>query len=139
MTANAFLNRPDPPTEADLAGALGDAQAVWNDLLRHLTSTQIAHGGGWKCHSPKWGWSFRLMKRKRTIVWLSPGRGAFDALFILGDKAVAAARRTALPAAVTAALATAPKYPEGTGLRLRITSARSLPALRKLAALKAAN
>jgi hypothetical protein len=56
-----------------------------------------------------------VLKKKRTIVWLSPGRGGFNVLFILSDRAVAAARAAKLPRAVLAALATAPKYPEGTG------------------------
>lgn len=141
MTAleNAFINHPTPPAEADLAAALGSAQAVWDELLAALAREGLATGQEWKSHNPKWGWSLRVLKKKRTIVWLSPGHGGFNASFILGDKAVAAARTARLPMNIRHALATAPRYPEGTGLRLVAKSARDLPALQKLAAIKAAN
>lgn len=139
MIENAFINRPSPPTDADLAAALGSAHAVWRELLSALARERIATGHEWKSHNAKWGWSLRVLKRKRTIVWLSPGRGGFNVLFILGDKAVAAARAARLPKAVVQALNVAPRYPEGTGLRLVAKSARDVPALRRLAAIKAAN
>lgn len=60
-------------------------------------------------------------------------------LFILGDKAVQTARAAKLPVAVLRALDAAPKYPEGAGLRFSVSSARSLPAVKQLAAMKAAN
>ncbi len=139
MLENAFINRPTPPIDADVVDALGAAKTSWDDLLASLARDAIATGHEWKSHNPKWGWSLRVLKKKRTIVWLSPGRGGFNVLFILGDKAVAAARTARLPARVRQALATAPRYPEGTGLRLVAKSARDLPALRQLAAIKAAN
>lgn len=139
MLENAFINRPAPPADGDLATALGPAKAVWDEFLAALERDQLANAREWKCHSPKWGWSLRVLQRKRTIVWLSPGRGGFNVAFILGEKAVAAARAARLPQVVAQALNTAPKYPEGTGLRLVVKSARSLGALRRLAAIKAAN
>ena len=139
MLENAFVNRPSPPTEADLATALGSAKAAWEEFLAALVRDQLATSHEWKSHNPKWGWSLRVLKKKRTIVWLSPGRGGFNVLFILGNKAVAAARATRLPKAITQALDAAPRYPEGTGLRLVAKTARDLPALLQLAAIKAAN
>jgi len=136
---NAFINHPHAPTVDELTAALGAARPAWDGFLADLTRERLATTHEWKCHSPKWGWSLRVLQRKRTIVWLSPGRGGFNVTFILGDKAVAAARAARLPQAVSQALATALRYPEGTGLRLVVKSPRSLPALRRLAAIKAAH
>jgi hypothetical protein len=58
--------------------------------------------------------------------------------FVLSDKAVKAARATRLPKPVTQAIAAAPHYPEGTGLRLVVHGLGDLPAIRKLA-IKVAN
>lgn len=139
MLENAFINRPTPPTDADLAAALGSAKAHWDDLLASLARDEITTGHEWKTHNAKWGWSLRVLKKKRTILWLAPGRDGFNVMFILGDKAVAAARAARLAMNIRHALATAPRYPEGTGLRLVAKSARDLPGLRRLAAIKAAN
>src|SRR6185369_9227903 len=119
-----------------LTAALGRAKPVWDQL-----QTDMAEAGGvdrheWKCHSPKWGWSLRLLRKKRTILWLSPSTGYFQVAFILGDKAMQATRSARLPKRIVALLSKAPKYPEGTGVRIDVRSARDLPALKILAAIK---
>lgn len=139
MLENAFIGRTIKPTEADLGAALGAAKASWDELLAGLAAELDANVHEWKCHSPKWGWSLRVLRHKRTIVWLSPGRGGFDVLFILGERAMPAARAAKLSQAAMQALDAAPKYPEGTGVRFVVRSPRSLGVLRQLAGIKVAN
>jgi hypothetical protein len=59
--------------------------------------------------------------------------------FVLSDKAMAAAKEAKLPAKIQKALAEAPRYPEGNGLRLIVTKAADLAPIRKLAEIKLAN
>lgn len=112
---------------------------VWDQFLAALAQQHGAAEGEWKSYALKWGWSLRVLRKKRTIVWLSPGIEEFEVLFMLGDKAVRAARESKLPRKSGDALAMAPRYPEGTGLRLIVKSPRSLAALKRLAAIKVAN
>jgi hypothetical protein len=139
MFQNAFIGSTAAPTDTDLAANLGRAKPAWDRLLESLARELDVSGHEWKSHAAKWGWSLRVLRKQRTIVWLSPGREGFQAVFILGDKAVAAARASRLPARIKAALAAAPKYPEGTGLRLLVKSPRPLAALKILAAIKLAH
>jgi hypothetical protein len=139
MPANAFINKPKPPTEAELAAALGPAKAAWDRLLSDLAQELDVTVHEWRCHSPKWGWSLRAKRKARTIVWLSPSERCFAVLFILGDKAVRPARQSNLPKRIVEALDAAPKYPEGTGVRLQVKSTRTVGTLKKLAAIKLAN
>jgi hypothetical protein len=136
MSANAFVNQPNPPTEAELATALGASRVVWDQLLADLAREHGVNVCAWKGYSPKAGWSLRVKRKERTIVWLSPPQGSFTAAFILGDNAVRAARQSRLPQRVVKALKEAPKYAEGTGVRLEVKSSRDLGALRQLAASK---
>lgn len=73
MLENALIDRPVAPTDVDVGAALGAAKAVWDELLADLARDAIADTRAWKSHSPKWGWSLRVLKKKRTIAWLSPG------------------------------------------------------------------
>jgi hypothetical protein len=139
MPVNAFINKPTPPTDADVAAALGPATSAWDQFLTDLDQEFGVNVHEWKCHSPKWGWSLRVKRKSRTIVWLSPCKSSFNVIFILGDKAVRAARQGTLPKRIVAVLDAAPKYPEGTGVRLQVKSARAVGALKKLAAIKLAN
>lgn len=133
---NAFIGRTTPPSEPDLERALGPAKPVWDRLIAELASDHDAGHRDWKSYSTKAGWSLRVTRGRRTVVWMVPCHRCFLAAFILGDKALLAARRSRLPARVLGMLDAAPRYPEGTGLRLRITAAKDLAVVKTLAALK---
>ena len=139
MAANAFTNKQETPSECEVTAALGSAKPVWDRFLSDLARECEATIREWKSYSIKMGWSLRVKRKSRTIVWLSPLAGGFTVVFILGNQAMQAAREGRLPQRVVKALEKAPQYPEGTCLRLEVKSARDLAALRKLAAIKLAN
>jgi hypothetical protein len=136
---NAFIGKAMAPSRAELDGVLGASAAWWNEIVRELEQDGIS-GEEWKGVLPKkYGWTLRLKQKSRNIVYLSPCAGCFRVGFVLSDRAMEAAEKSALPKSVKAALAQAPKYPEGNGVRLTVRSARDLPAVRKLASIKMAS
>jgi hypothetical protein len=139
MTPNAFIGKTAPPTEEELAAALGAAKLVWDQLLAELDRECDVMGQEWNCYSPKAGWSLRVKRKTRTIVWLGPRAGSFVAAFVLGDKAMEAARAAKLPQRVVKLMEEAPKYAEGTGIRLAIKAPKDIPAVKAIAAIKIAN
>jgi hypothetical protein len=139
LPPNAFIGAADAPTDASLAAALGPAKSVWDSLIDSLTTDGLIDTREWKSYSRKAGWSLRLARGKRTIVWLAPCDRRIRVAFILGDRALFAARQSDLPARVLAVFEDAPGYPEGTGIRIHITSAKDIPAIRNLARIKCAN
>ncbi len=139
LVPNAFIGRPEVPTDLDLDNALGPAKPLWDVLLADLATQHDVAVQEWRCYSPKTGWALRLKRGKRTIVWLAPCPGCFRVSFILGDKALLAARQSRLSAAALSALDHAQRYPEGTGVQFLIKGKRDLPAIMKLAAVKLQN
>ncbi len=136
---NAFIGKTEQPTGADLEAALGPAKPLWDRLIADLAAQHEVSIQEWSSYSPKAGWALRLKRGKRTIVWMAPCEGSFRVMFILGEKAVKAARDIGLSAQVLRALDEAPKYPEGTGLRLLIKGPKDIPTVKKLAAVKIEN
>ena len=136
---NAFIGKPEQPTDADLAAALGGAKPVWDRLVSALMTDCPELVPEWKFYSLKMGWAFRLQHKKRNIIHFGPCTGSFQVLLILGDRAVRALRDTTMPERVRKLLATAPKYPEGTGVRFLQVTERDVPAIRKLAKIKIEN
>jgi hypothetical protein len=135
MTPNAFIGRTKPPTDDELSAELGAARVLWDELLAELAlPTQE-----WNSYSPKAGWSLKLILKKRTILYLAPCHGSFRVAFILGAKAVEAARLAKLSKAVMKIVDEAPRYAEGTGVRLEIKARKDLAAVKKLADVKLAN
>ena len=135
MSPNAFIGSAQPPTDDELSVQLGAARALWDELLALLALPDRE----WHSYSPKAGWSLKLKVGKRTIVYLAPCHGCFRVAFVLGAKAVEAARKCKLSKAVMKIIDEAPRYAEGTGVRLEIKARKDLAAVKKLADVKLAN
>jgi len=138
MEANAFAGRSSEPTDAALAAVLGDTRSIWQSLLSDL-KRDLDLTGDWHTGSVKMGWSFRLQWKKRNIVYLGPRQGWFLASFVLGEKAVAAAKKSELSAEVRKLIATAKRYPEGTALQIEVRKPEDLAAVKLLARIKSEN
>lgn len=139
MLTNAFVNQPTEPTESALAAALGPAHPLWVKLVGNLFDSGHIDGQEWNSYSPKAGWSLRLKRGQRNIVYLSPGAGGFMASLALGDKALKVARERGLSPAVLKLLKAARKYAEGTAVRIEVKKASDLVSVERLVAAKVAN
>jgi hypothetical protein len=137
---NAFRGKANQPNEAELNAALGPSAKLWSEFIHWMADDEGVAGQEWKgiCVE-KYGWSLRLKQKSRNIVYLGPGKGCFMASFVLSDKALQAAKEAHLPKAVAEALAKAPHYPEGNGLRLQVHRNSDLPAIKKIVAIKLAS
>lgn len=134
---SAFSDKERPPTSDDVASALGSsASRAWIDLVTAVTQDYAGTSELWHFASAKFGWSLRLRGKDRILLYLIPQQGSFLVGIVLGDRAVAAATASDLPRATLDAIAAAPRYAEGTGLRLPVTEASRVPDILRLLALK---
>jgi hypothetical protein len=72
------------------------------------------------------------MQKERVILYLTPQLDAFLVGLVLGERAAQSAEAGSLPPLALAALAAAPKYAEGRGIRLTVTSHAQLEAVQAL-------
>ncbi len=135
---NAFIGKKDQPTDADLATALGDAKPIWDRLVAALVADCPELVPEWKFYSLNMGWGFRLQHKKRNIVHFGAYSGGFQVAIVVGDKALRVVREAALPERIRKIVASAPRYPEGNGIRIQVTE-KDIPAIRKLAKIKVEN
>lgn len=137
---NAFLGKRDQPTDAEIDAVLGPAASLWAGIIQQVTTDAGKVTQEWQgIHVNKYGWSLRLRQSGRNIVYLIPCNGCFRVGFSLNDKAVKAAKAARLPQKVADALAAAPHYHEGTGLRVTVYEDGDLAAIRKLTQIKLAS
>ena len=139
MNPNAFIGRTKAPSDADLAAALGAVKPLWDEIVVGVAQELGLTGSEWKSYGVKHGWNLQLRRGKRNIVHLAPCEGSIHVLFILGDRAVAAARAARLGTKAANLIDDAPRYPEGTGIRLEVSRPRQIPLVRKLARIKLDN
>lgn len=136
MLPNAFIGKPHPPTDAELAAALGTAKKLWDRLLASLANEHKLTVQEWNSYSLKAGWSLRLKLKGRNIAYFGPCQGAFRVAFVLGDKAIQAARQIGLPQSVIKIINEAKRYAEGTAVRIEIKKAKDIETVTKLAGIK---
>lgn len=137
---NAFIGKPKQPGENEVLAALGPTAKFWSQFIEWMAKEEGVAGQEWKGISvDKYGWNLRLKQRNRNIVYLGPGTGCFMVSFVLSDKALQVAKDAHLPETVVDALAAAPHYPEGNGVRLLVHRAGDMPAIRRIVAIKLAN
>jgi hypothetical protein len=124
---NAFVGKAAAPSAAELAAELGSAETLWTKLRDEVGLT-----GEWHSYSRKAGWSMRLRRGERNIVYLVPGHGEYEVAFILGDRAVAAAKERGLAKMFDGAR----RYAEGTAVRFGVKGPKDVATARKLVAIK---
>jgi hypothetical protein len=136
---NAFIGKLKKPTNADLTKALGPTKSLWDQLLAALADQFELVDQEWNSYSPKYGWSLRLKRKKRNILYFVPYQGCFQIAFILGDKAIKATREIKLPKPVVKIIDEAKRWPEGTAFRLDVKKPKDIEIIAKLTAIKLEN
>lgn len=139
ISENAFAAQTVPPSRRELAAVLGPNLSLWTALISDLRQELKIDGENWHSSGVKYGWSYRLQLKKRNIVYLGPRIGSFVAAFVLGEKAVAAAKKSGLPADVLKMLAKAGRYAEGTAVRIEVSTLEGLEIVKALARIKVEN
>ena len=139
MALSAFATDGTPPRPEDLKKTLGKAGALWAGFVGGVEAKVPSLQQRWNYSGAKFGWSLRLMKRNRILVYMTPQDGRFLVGVVLGNKAVEAADHERLSPMARKAIDSAPRYAEGRGIRLTVASRRDLTAALQLVALKAAS
>ncbi len=139
LQANAFVGKPKPPTGKELSAALGPARALWDHMLTELAAELKLTTTEWNTYSLKAGWSLRVKRGDRIILYLTPFQGCFRASFALSEKAVQAAKTSRLPKPVLKIIEEAKKYAEGTAVRIDVNNVEDIHVVKKLAKAKLEN
>ena len=137
--ASAFSVKVRAPDDKELRDALSDSYDAWKRLLSLLDTCIGDLVSVWGHAGERYGWSLRVMRGKRVLVYLTPQKRQFLVSLALGEKAVVAAKAARLPVAVLRVIEASPKYAEGRGVRFAIKSERQLDALARLVEIKSQN
>jgi hypothetical protein len=107
MALSVLDDKSRVPDDGMLAEVLGKSKGLWDAILAHLAEEYPGVRNEWGSTGAKYGWSLRPKHKKRTILYLTPGKGCFMASFALGERAVAAAEESTLPELVLDAIRSA--------------------------------
>lgn len=135
----AFTDKATVPDEAALEAVTADAYPRWVALRTALAAAFDPVAEAWAFSGKRYGWSLRLSRRDRPIVYLTPLPDGFRASLALPERALEEALAADLPATVRSTVEAAPAYPEGRAIRLLVADDEALAGVITLARIRMAS
>lgn len=139
MGMSVFLDKSKPPMENELSEALGEAKPLWDEMKAYVKEVCPDIIEDWKHYGKNYGWTMKLLKKKRNLFFSAPGNGQFAVAFTFGDKAVEAVENSSLPRDIIDTLKAARKYAEGRVLQIIVNNREDIAIIKKLITIKLEN
>jgi hypothetical protein len=139
MALSVFSDKSVKPDDSQLKKALGRTYELWTTIKEYVHTHYSPAIEEWNFSGQKWGWSFRMKHKKRTILYFTPLEGYFRNGFVFGDKAVAVIEKSEIPESIKDELLNARKYMEGRGLRVDVKETEDIEHIKILIEIKMSN
>lgn len=136
MTTSVFTDKSRRPNDQDLASVLGRSKTHWDGIKEYLSDRYQPLTSNWNFPGAKYGWSHRLIHKKRTVLYMIPNLKCFDVAFVLGERAAQTALASDVPRSTKDLIRGAKKYVEGRGIRFPIRTKQDVETVKRLAEIK---
>jgi hypothetical protein len=126
------------PSAKTLAAALGRSCAAWEAIVAAMRKTYAPLDVVWQPSAQlAFGRYCRLIRKKRTLLYLIPKVRCFEVVVGLGERATALALKDGLPVSIIRIIEAAKVYPEGRFVRFDVAALATVPVVLRLVAIKA--
>lgn len=139
MSDNLFMDKTNQPDHTKMVIALGETGPLWNELKKDLEEKFGPLTDEWKYYSAKYGWTFKLLKKKRNLFFAMVGAEGLHMTFVFGDRAVEAVQKSDIPQAIKDDLSNARKYAEGRGVHFMVKTPEDAGMVKRLVEIKLSN
>jgi len=130
---SAFDDKSIMPDDLMVSAVLGDASPVWDELRTYVGDNYPSITGEWKHYGKAAGWSYKLISKKRNLLFFVPGTDCFRLRIVLGEKASACAEADSeLPNEIKDTICTATPYTEGRSIDIDVNRREQLEAIKRL-------
>ena len=137
---SAFDDKAAVPDDGMVSAVLGDAASVWNELRAHVEKNYPNITGEWKHYGKAAGWTYKLISKKRNLLFFVPQTDCFRMRIILGEKGCACVENDGeLPDEIRQAFRDATPYAEGRSIDIDIDRREQLEAVKRLLKIKHEN
>jgi hypothetical protein len=139
MEISIFPDKDHKPAICDLKASLGTCYLLWAAIRDCVFEKYPAAIEDWSYPGKKYGWSFRIKDKKRTIVYLLPRDNYFKVAMVFGQKATDLVLGSNISDEIKDELKNARVYAEGRGIRIDVKNKAVLPDIKKLVEIKIAH
>jgi hypothetical protein len=138
LALSAFDDETHPPEPNRFNTVLGKSFRAWTRLISEFAKVHGPIDEVWNFAAAKFGWSLRLKRKDRILLYLIPQAGQFLIGVVLGQAAANAALASDLPSDVLELIEAARPYAEGRGIRFSAKVSKDVDTVLRLAALEVA-
>jgi len=139
MDTKVFTDQSAKPDHLRLTKEIGDTAKFWAAIKKHIEDSYGAVSEEWKFYGAKFGWTLKVLLKKRNLFFFTPLSGYFRMGFVFGDRAVAAVEKSGLPNDLIETIKNARKYAEGRGARVEVRSIKDAEIVMRLIDIKVQN
>ena len=118
MAISFFDSNDVIPDENMVEDALADSLPLWVELQDYVLENYPDVTGEWKFYGKSSGWVFKLLSKKRNLLFFTPKEGCFRLRFGISEKAAACIESADLPDEIKEAVRIATPYAEGRSIDL---------------------
>ena len=121
MAVSFFDSKAVIPDDTMVADVLAESFPLWDELYKHVQESFPVVSGQWKHYGKASGWSFKILSKKRTLLYFIPQNGYFRLRFGISEKVVPDVEVSDLPGEIKEAVRIATPYMEGRSIDLDIS------------------
>lgn len=136
MALSFFADKDKHPVDPDLKEVLSETYPVWRDIVEHFYQHYPDVSEKWNYSGKNYGWSLRIISKKRNIIYLIPCLGYFKFAFVFGKKGVDETMNSNVCVEIKNELSKARTYAEGTGFRMDVKNDKMLKDIKELIRIK---
>ena len=124
------------PNDEYIFSIIGGKSGLWRRIMKHVHENYPDITETWKFYNDGKQWFFRIMQKKKTILWIGVLKDTFRVTFYFGDKAEPLIEASDLPASIKNEFRTTKHYGKIRGISVKMANARDVDNVLKLIALK---
>ena len=136
MEKNVLTDKEEYPSDEVLKRTLGAAKEVWDAFFDFLAEHDTLYSGEWRYYKDGNSWLYKLVKKKKTVCWISVYEGKFKTTFYFPDKAEELILNSRLKKALKEAFVNGKHYGKTRGLTVDIKKTQDLSSTKKLIEIK---
>ena len=118
MAISIFDNKAVMPDDSMVADALAESYPLWVDLKNYVKENYPNVTEEWKHYGKSSGWVFKLLSKKRSLLFFIPKSECFRIRFGISEKTVPCIETADLPDGIKEAVRIATPYTEGRSIDL---------------------
>ena len=121
MAVSFFDEKAFTPTDEMVAAVLAESLSLWVELQNYVHENYPNITSEWKHYGKSSGWVFKLLSKKRNLLFFIPKDGCFRLRFSVSEKVTPCIEIADLPNEIKEAVRIATPYTEGRSIDIDIS------------------